>query len=87
MTRILFGRRAPVTETVIGLKFEKTQGSSVMAEPYIEVCADVSDFHIRDHRLAATDRGPHRVPEHKVNASAAVFHLAVPSERADEMSF
>jgi hypothetical protein len=55
-----------------------------VAERHIEARASCVDPHVRrDHRLAATDRGPHRVAEHRVHASAAVFHLAVDASLFD----
>jgi hypothetical protein len=52
-----------------------------VAERHVETRAGRGDFHVRgDHRLAATDRGPHRLAEHGVNAGTVVLHLAVDSD-------
>jgi hypothetical protein len=47
-------------------------------ERHVEARANRGDLHVRrDHCLAAADRGPHRLAEHRVHASAAVLHFAV----------
>jgi hypothetical protein len=52
-----------------------------VAERHIEARASCVDPHVRrDHRLAATDRGPHRLAQHRVDASAAMLHLAVDAD-------
>src|SRR5215472_19235221 len=52
-----------------------------MAERHIEDGTGGSDLDIRgDHGLAAADRGPHWLTQHRVNARPAMFHLAVDAD-------
>jgi hypothetical protein len=52
-----------------------------VAERHIEARAGRGDLHVRgDHRLAPTDRGPHRLAQHRVDAGAAMLHLAVDAD-------
>src|SRR5262249_23957622 len=56
-------------------------GVVLMAERYIEDGTGRRYLDIRgDNRLPAADRGPHRLSEHGVNASAAMLHLAVDAD-------
>ena len=49
-----------------------------MPERHVEARANRGDPHVRrDYCLAAADRAPHRLAEHRVHASAAVLHFPV----------
>jgi len=76
-TRISFGRGASATDTVIVSKCGKDQESSLCTSGTSRRAPTAATFVRRDHSLAAADRGPHRLAEHRAHASAAVLHFAV----------